>query len=73
VNSKFFNQFCDTDTLFVIVEFARHGSLIEHLRNQRLKPEEKYELDLNYANRLRIALDVAKGMSHLEEQRVSKH
>ncbi|XP_031570589.1 angiopoietin-1 receptor-like, partial [Actinia tenebrosa] len=59
----------EEDKLYVIVEFARHGSLIEYLRSQRLKPEKEYEFELKYVNRLRIALDVAKGMAFLQSKR----
>ena len=58
------------EKFFVIVEFARNGSLLEYLKKSRTKPEEKLDFELNYFNRLKIALDVAKGMSHLAKIRV---
>ncbi|XP_031570590.1 fibroblast growth factor receptor 2-like [Actinia tenebrosa] len=59
----------EEEKLFVIVEFARNGSLFEFLRKARTQPEEKLEFELNYVNRLKIALDVAKGMTHLAKRR----
>ena len=59
-----------SDKLFVLVEYVRHGSLLDNLTKQRIEPEEANELELNYVNRLNIALDVAKGMSYLAMKRV---
>lgn len=55
------------------MEYAKHGSLIDYLKKQRELStlERNCEFELNYANRLKIALDVAKGMAYLASKRVN--
>ncbi|KAK3750169.1 hypothetical protein QZH41_015396, partial [Actinostola sp. cb2023] len=52
--------------LYVIVEYAVHGSLIDYVRLSR---NEENVIDFKYTKRLSIALDVAKGMAYLTEKR----
>jgi len=57
----------------IVVEFAEHGNLHRYLRDNRKENYDdmnKYSLDISFAERLRIACDVAEGMKHLATMRV---
>ena len=53
----------------MVVEFAEHGCLLDHLRSHADEGYVNYG-DLTLPKRLRIALDIARGMAHLEQVRV---
>ncbi|KXJ10906.1 Fibroblast growth factor receptor 1 [Exaiptasia diaphana] len=47
------------DQLYLLVEFAQHGSLISYLKEHRENPTENPEFELHYMNRLKLAHGVA--------------
>lgn len=63
--------FSYTDKLYLLVEFAPHGSLFGYLKEYRENPREHHELELHYMNRLKLARHIAKGMAFLAKKRVN--
>ena len=58
----------------ILVEFAEKGSLLKYLRDHRQQNYDdmnQYSLDISSSQRLRIACDVANGMSHLAAIKVT--
>lgn len=57
----------------VVVEYAEHGNLMNYLRENRKQNYENMnecQLLLSVADRLKIAGEVARGMSHLAVMKV---
>jgi serine/threonine protein kinase len=59
--------------LYVVVEFAENGCLLEYVRENRTSVGESLEAvsSLNNQEKIRLALDVAQGMQHLAKHKVS--
>ena len=59
-----------------MVKFAENGSLIKYLQSNRQETGHGYEninnqkTDLEYAEKLKFAYGIARGMNHLGKQRV---
>ena len=60
-----FYSFFSVGPLYVVVEFAEHGSLVEYLRQNR---ENKF--GLWNIEKFTISLGVARGMNHLATKMV---
>ena len=62
--------------LWLVVKFAENGSLINYLQSHRQETGHGYEnidnnkTDLEYAEKLKFAYGIARGMNHLAKQRV---
>ena len=59
----------------MVVEFAEFGNLLSYLRENRKQNYEnmnEYKLLLSVADRLKIAGEVARGMSHLAMMKVDR-
>ena len=68
------SRYISAGPLMVVVEFAAHGQLLRYLRSRRTQNYDnmnEYNLDIAFAERLRIAIDVAKGMAHLAKMKAS--
>ena len=55
------------DALYIAIEFAENGCLLDFLKNNRSQQDSNSNLDTNI--KLRLALDVAKGMEYLISRR----
>ena len=60
----------------ILVEFAENGNLLKYLRDHRHQNYDdmnQYSLDISSSQRLRIACDVANGMTHLAAMKVTHY
>ena len=60
----------------ILVEFAEKGNLLKYLRDHRQQNYDdmnQYSLDISSSQRLRIACDVANGMTHLAAMKVTHY
>ena len=59
---------------YLVFEFAEHGSLLDYLQQSKVKCDNGYlqaERMSSDLQKLKIALDIARGMKHVAEKKVS--
>ena len=64
----------DPGPTYLVFEEAEHGSLLDYLQRNQTNDDKNATqkgCTLSKVEKLRIALDVAKGMKHIAEKKVS--
>lgn len=59
---------------YLVFEYAEHGSLLDYLQKNQMKYDNGYlqaERTSSDLQKLKIALDIARGMKHVAEKKVS--